>query len=235
MSLTMEVQRSKGVEFPSGLAAAARMSIASSPRAPVQSAGRSVMYANDQLTLRYIDHGRRLSCTHTHCSGQSSMRPWRSGQRPGPVGPSLSSRRSERGRAKREEGRGKKAFLFFFFFSLPLCRSVSRVLPVAREGGEAGGRDGWMDHYRLMLCVLARSHSRRAACPPPARASSGWAGRDGHEGKMGSHAKRIQEEPQTNGRTDDGRTDGRMDAQLAVSDLVFRSLPPSLRPDRMSV
>ena len=92
VSLTMEVQRSKGVEFPSGLAA--RMSIASSPRASVQSAGRSVMYANDQLTLRYIDHGRRLSCTHTHCSGQSSMRSWRSGQRPGPVGPSLSSRRS---------------------------------------------------------------------------------------------------------------------------------------------
>ena len=91
-SLTMEVQRSKGVEFPSGLAA--RMSIASSPRASVQSAGRSVMYANDQLTLRYIDHGRRLSCTHTHCSGQSPMRSRRSGQRPGPVGPSLSSRRS---------------------------------------------------------------------------------------------------------------------------------------------
>ena len=43
------------------------------------------------------------------------------------------------------EGRGKKAFLFFF--SLPLCRSVSRVLPVAREGGEAEGRAGEMDGW----------------------------------------------------------------------------------------
>ena len=42
-----------------------------------------------------------------------------------------------------EERRGKKAFLFSFF-SLPLCRSVSRVLPVAREGGEAGEMDGWI-------------------------------------------------------------------------------------------
>ena len=87
-----------------------------------------------------------------------------------------------------------------------------------------------MDHYRLMLCVLARSHSRRAACPPPARAQVGQAVMDTRE-KWAPTQNEFKKSHK--------RTDGRMDAQLAVSDLVFRSLSPSLlpslRPDRMSV
>ena len=133
------------------------------------------------------------------------------------------------------EGRGKKAFLFFF--SLPLCRSVSRVLPVAREGGEAGragGRARWMDGSlpadALRFGPLPLPPRRLPAARP--RARPGWAGRDGHEGKMGSHAKRIQEEPQTNGRTD-GWTPSWLCVRLGLS--LPLSLPPSFPPPRPHV
>ena len=137
------------------------------------------------------------------------------------------------GGGKSEEGRRPSSS------SSSPCRSAGRSAACCpspareeRREGRASGRDGWMDHYRLMLCVLARSHSRRAACPPPARARPGWAGRDGHEGKMGSHAKRIQEEPQTNGRV---RTDGRPAGRVRLGLSLPLSLPPSFPPPRPHV
>ena len=133
------------------------------------------------------------------------------------------------------EGRGKKAFLFFF--SLPLCRSVSRVLPVAREGGEAGRaseRARWMDGSlpadALRFGPLPLPPRRLPAARP--RAQVGQAVMDTRE----KWAPTQNEFKKSHKRTD-GRTDGRPAG--CVSDLVFRSLSPSLlpslRPDRMSV
>ena len=137
----------------------------------------------------------------------------------------------------REEG----PLLLLLLLLLPALRSVSRVLPVAREQREErrgeGVRDGWMDHYRLMLCVLARSHSRT---PGEWANQVGQAGRPGWTRGKNVLPRKTNSRRTTNERRTDGRTDGRTwtcgRTPSCVSDLVFRSLRP--RPSvrvRMSV